>query len=107
MFFKQVIKATLVETFEEAIKVEKKYLTYELERSGKIDKFPRKRTEISSKSSSYKDKSFDVDRLQNSIRSLTKEVVGLKKIQKSSSSRGIFLDINLGKILLLKILLLM
>ena len=49
MFFKQANKATLVETFEEAIKFEKKSLTYEPKRSGKIDTFPHKRNEISSK----------------------------------------------------------
>ena len=36
MFVKQAHKATLVETFEEAIRVEKISLTYEPERSGKM-----------------------------------------------------------------------
>ena len=76
MFVKQANKDTLFETFEEAIKVENKYLTYEPERSGKIDTFSRKRTE---KSSSYKDKTFDVEKIQKIIRTLANEVVGLKK----------------------------
>ena len=59
IFVKQANRATLVETFEEAIKVEKNYLTYELERSGKSDTFPHKRTKVSSKSSLEKDKAFD------------------------------------------------
>ena len=49
MFVKQDNKATLVETFEEAIKVEKNALTHEPKRSGKIDTFPHKRNEMSSK----------------------------------------------------------
>ena len=87
MFVKQANKDTLVETFEEAIKVEKNSLTYEPVRNRKIDTFPRKRTK---KSNPNKDKEFDVGRLQNAIRALTNEVVGLKKNSKASSSRGFF-----------------
>ena len=76
MFVKQANKDTLFEIFGEAIKAENKYLTYEPERSRKIDTFYHKRTE---KSSSYKDKTFDVEKIQKIIRALTNEVVGLKK----------------------------
>ena len=61
MFVKQAHKITLVETFEEAIKVEKDSMSYEPERSGKIDTFPRKKVE---RSSLDKEKEFDVKRLQ-------------------------------------------
>ena len=76
MFVKQANKDTLFETFREAIKAENKYLTYEPKRSRKIDTFYHKRTK---KSSSYKDKTFDVEKIQKIIRALTNEVVGLKK----------------------------
>ena len=88
MFVKRVGKATLVETFEEAIKVEKDSTSYEPDRSGKVDTFPHKKIE---RPNSEKDKSFDVEQLQNAIRVLTNEVVGLKKTNSEASpSRGYF-----------------
>ena len=87
MFVKQSNKVTLVEIFKETIKVEKISLTYEPDRSGKIDTFPWKRIE---KSSLDKDKAFNVEQIQNSIRELTNEVVGLNKNLEASSSRGYF-----------------
>ena len=53
MFVKRAGKTTLVETFEEAIKVEKDSLSYELDRSGNVDTFPHKKIE---RSNSEKDK---------------------------------------------------
>ena len=44
MFIKHANKATLVETFKEAMKVEKNSLTYELERSGKNDNMMHRRS---------------------------------------------------------------
>ena len=88
MFVKRAGKTTLVETFEEAIKVEKDSMSYEPDRSGKYDTFPRRKIE---KLNSEKDKAFDVEQLQNAIRALTNEVVGLKKTNsEASSSRGYF-----------------
>ena len=88
MFVKRAGKTTLVETFEEAIKVEKDSMSYEPDRSGKSDTFPRRKIE---KLNSEKDKAFDVEHLQNAIRALTNEVVGLKKTNsEASSSRGYF-----------------
>ena len=80
IFVKRANKDTLVETFEEDIEVEKYYLASECERTGKIDDFPRKRNEISSKSSSYNDsKAFDVEQLHNAIRALTNEVAPVEE----------------------------
>ena len=45
MFVKRASKTTLVETFEEAIKVEKDFMSYEPDRSGKVDNFCRKKIE--------------------------------------------------------------
>ena len=45
MFAKQAGKITLVETFEEAIKVENNSMTFEPENNGKIDSPFRKRNE--------------------------------------------------------------
>ena len=45
MFVKRAGKTTLVETFEEAIKVEKDSMSYEPDRSGKSDTFPRRKIE--------------------------------------------------------------
>ena len=87
MFVKQANKDTLFETFEEAIKAENKYLTYEPERSRKIDTFYHKRTE---KSSSDKERAFDVEQLHNSIIALTSKVAGLKKKSEISSSKEYF-----------------
>ena len=88
MFVKRAGKTTLVETFGEAIKVEKDSMSYELDRSGKVDTFSRKKIE---RPNSEKDKAFDVEQLQNAIRALTNEVVGLKKTNsEASSSRGYF-----------------
>ena len=53
MFVKRAGKTTLVETFEEAIKFEKDSMSYEPNRSGKSDTFPRRKTE---KLNSEKDK---------------------------------------------------
>ena len=88
MFVKRAGKTTLVETFEEAIKVEKDSMSYEPERSGKVDTFPCKKIE---RPNSDKDKAFDVEKLQNAIQALTNEVIGLKKTNsETSSSRGYF-----------------
>ena len=63
-------------------------MSYESDRSGKSDTFPRRKIE---KLNSEKDKSFDVEQLQNAIRALTNVVVGLKKTNsEASSSRGYF-----------------
>ena len=43
IFVKRAGKTTLIETFEEAIKVEKDSMSYEPDRSGKYDSFPRRR----------------------------------------------------------------
>ena len=57
MFFRQANKSTLVETFEEAIKVEKKSLACETEKKArKVDTFLRKKIE---RPSLDKDKAFD------------------------------------------------
>ena len=58
MFIKRARKTTLVETFEEAIKVEKDSMSYEPDRSGKSDSFPRRKAE---KINSDKDKAFDIE----------------------------------------------
>ena len=88
MFVKIAGKTTLVETFEEAIKVEKDSMSYELDRSRKADTFPRRKIE---RPNSEKDKAFDLEQLQNAIRALTNEVVGLKQTySQASSSRGYF-----------------
>ena len=58
MFVKRGDKTTLVETFEEAIKVEKDYKSYEPDISAKFDTFPRRKIE---KPNSKKDKAFDVE----------------------------------------------
>ena len=90
MFVKRVGKTTPVETFEEAIKVEKDSMSYEPDRSGKSDTFPRRKTE---NLNSEKDKAFDIEQLQNAIRTLTNEVVGLKKTNSEASpSRGYFIN---------------
>ena len=63
-------------------------MSYEPNRSGKFDTFPRKKIEIPN---SKKYKAFDVEQLQNDIRALTNEVIGLKKTNyENSSSRGYF-----------------
>ena len=63
-------------------------MSYEPDRSGKVDTFPRKKIE---RPNSDKDKAFDVEQLQNSIRELTNEVIGLKKTNsETSSSRRYF-----------------
>ena len=63
-------------------------MSYEPDRSGKYDTFPHRKIE---KPNSEKDKAFDVEQLQNAIRALTNEVVGLKKTNsEASSSRGYF-----------------
>ena len=61
---------------------------YAPDRSGKSDSFPRRKTE---KLNSDKDKVFDIENLQNTIWTLTNEVVGLKKTNSEASpSRGYF-----------------
>ena len=45
MFVKRAGKINLVETFEEAIKFEKDSMSYEPDRSGKVDTFTRKKIE--------------------------------------------------------------
>ena len=88
MFVKRVGKTTLVETFEEAIKVKKDSMSYEPDGSGKDDNFPRKKIE---RPNLEKDKAFDVEQLHNVIRALTNKVVGLKKTNSETSySRGYF-----------------
>ena len=55
-------------------------MTYEPKRSGKTDNTIHRRIENSSKSISGKDsQAFDIEKLQNSIRSFKNEVIGLKK----------------------------
>ena len=58
MFVKRAGKTTLVETFEEAIKVENDSMSYELDRSGKSNTFPCRKME---KLNSEKDKAFDIE----------------------------------------------
>ena len=58
MVVKRAGKTTLVETFEESIKVEKDSMSYEPDRSGKSDTFPRRKIE---KPNSKKYKAFDVE----------------------------------------------
>ena len=88
MFVKRAGKTILVETFEEAIKVEKDSMSYEPDRSGKSDTFPRRKTK---KLNSKKDKAFAIEQLQNAIWTLTNEVVGLNKTNSEASpSRGYF-----------------
>ena len=88
MFVKRAGKTMLVETFEEAIKVEKDSMSYEPDRSGKSDSFPHRKAE---KPNSDKDKAFDIEQLQNDNRTLTNEVIGLKKTNSEASpSRGYF-----------------
>ena len=90
MFVKRASKTTLVENFEEAIKVEKDSMSYEPDRSGKADTFPHRNIE---RSNSEEDKAFDVEQLQNAIRASTNEVTGLKKTNsKNSSSRRYFIN---------------
>ena len=60
MFVKRAGKTTLVEMFEQDIKVEKDSMSYELDRSGKSDSFPRRKME---KLNSDKDKAFDIEQL--------------------------------------------
>ena len=63
-------------------------MSYEPDRSGKVDTFPRRKIE---RPNSEKDKEFDVEQRQNAIRALTNEIVGLKKTNsEASSSRGYF-----------------
>ena len=80
MFVKQAGKITLVETFEEAIKVEKNSLTFEPENNGKTDGPFRKRNETTIRTNIDKKDTptFNVEKLQQAIRSLTNEVVILK-----------------------------
>ena len=58
MFVKRAGKTTLVETFEESIKVEKDSMSYEPDRSGKAHTFPHRKIE---RPNSKKDKAFDVE----------------------------------------------
>ena len=76
MFVNRSYKTTLVKIFEEAIKVEKDFMSYEPDRSGKANTFPRRMIE---RPNSEKDKAFDIEQLHNAIWALTNEVVGLKK----------------------------
>ena len=64
MFVKRAGKTKLIETFEKAIKVEKDFMSYEPERSGKSDSFPRRKIE---KPNADKDKAFDIEKLHNAI----------------------------------------
>ena len=81
MFVKQAGKITLVETFEEEIKVENNSLTFEPENNGKTDSPFRKRNEtaIGANTDKRDTSAFDVEKLQQAIRSLTNEVVILKQ----------------------------
>ena len=80
MFAKQAGKITLVETFEEAIKVENNSMTFEPENNGKIDIPFRKINETTTRANTDKrdTSTFDVKKLQQVVRSLTNEVVILK-----------------------------
>ena len=80
MFVKQAGKITLVETFEEAIKVENNSLTFELENNGRIDGSFHKNNEAPIRTNTDKKDApaFNVEKLQQAIRSLTNEVVILK-----------------------------
>ena len=80
MFVKQAGKITLVETFEEAIKVEKNSLTFEPENNGKTDSPFRKQNETEARANTDKrdTSAFDVEKLQQALSSLTNEVVILK-----------------------------
>ena len=49
MFVKRARKTTLIEAFEEAIKVEKDFMSYEPDKSGKSDSFPRRKVKSSSR----------------------------------------------------------
>ena len=60
MFVKRAGKITLIETFEEAIKVEKDSISYEPDRSGKVDTFPRNKIE---RPNLEKDKASNVEQL--------------------------------------------
>ena len=63
-------------------------MSYEPDKSGKVDTFPHKKIE---RPNLEKDKAFDVEQLQNVIWALTNEVIGLKKTSfETSSSRGYF-----------------
>ena len=66
MFVKQAGKITLVETFEEAIKVEKNLLTFELENNGKNDGPFHKWNETTVRTNTDKrdTPTFDVEKLQ-------------------------------------------
>ena len=93
MFVKQAGKITLVETFDEAIKVEKNSLTFESENNGKDDGSLHKRNETNSRTNTNKKDApaFDVEKLQQAIRSLTNEVVILKRNNgEGTSNRGNF-----------------
>ena len=93
MFVKQAGKITLVETFDEAIKVEKNSLTFEPENNGKDDGSLRKRNETTSRINTDKKDApaFDVEKLQQAIRSLTNEVVILKRNNvEGTSNKGNF-----------------
>ena len=80
MFVKQAGKITLIETFDEAIKVEKNSLTFEPENNGKTDGPFRKRNETPVRTNTDKRDApaFNVEKLQQEIRSLTNKVVTLK-----------------------------
>ena len=73
MFVKQAGKITLVETFEEAIKVEKNSLTFEPKKNGKTDGPFRKCNEAPLRTNTDKKDApaFYVEKLKQSIRSLT------------------------------------
>ena len=83
----------MVETFDEAIKVEKNTLTFEPENNGKTDGSLRKCNETPTKTNTDKRDAptFDVEKLQQAIRSLTNEVVILKwNNGEGTSNRGNF-----------------
>ena len=93
MFVKQAGKITLVETFDEAIKVEKNSLTFEPENNGKADGSLRKRNETTSRINTDKKDAptFYVEKLKKEIKSLTNEVVILKRNNmEGTSNRGNF-----------------
>ena len=93
MFVKQASKITLVETFDEAIKVEKNSLTFEPENNGKAYGSLRKHNETTSRTNTDKKDApaFDVEKLQQAIKSLTNEVVILKRNNvEGASNRGNF-----------------
>ena len=93
MFVKQAGKITLVETFDEVINVEKNSLMFEAENNGKTNGSLKKCNETPARTNIDKRDApaFDVEKLQQAIRSLTNEVVTLKRNNmEGTSNKGNF-----------------